>query len=728
MTEVLPQHPTLGARIFARIFALLQRPGTWVVLGAAAVLLPMLGSAGLWDPWETHYAEVARRMVADGDWLTPRWRNELFFSKPVLIFWMMASSFSVFGANAWAARLPFVLLAILGVWLGYRLVRRATDERRGLWAALVLLTAPFTLFIGRQAVTDGPFVVFILGTLSCFMAVATEEKPRLRDQLGIYIFAALAALAKTPMGLAIPGVAVLMYLLISGDWRVFKRLRLEIGIPLFILLAGPWYVAMVVKYGSKFFNEFFMHHNLQRAFTGVHGDRGTFEYFVKQLGYGFFPWVAMLPMTLGRIGASFRERKTVAALRLGGPTKETAPLRLDLFLSIWFLTSFVAFSLVVTKFHHYIYPAMPPLALLVGLTLADTNEGGWRFLAPLGGVLLAIVANDVVANPEHLSNLCTYAYDRPLPTEIYPRWSLLAISVLFGGMLVSGRWLPGRWLPKALGTLGLVFAIVFSWFYLVPLGHTMSQQDLFETYARVAKQPEEKLYQYQMNWRGEVYHSADTIIKISSEAEVQRIFKKDTRSFIIAIRDGFSAVDRAFRKATGKHMHVLSGSNIRYVLASNQLDPGEEDLNPLAKNVFSEPPNIPHPLHAEWAEGVEFLGWALDPDEPETGDRIALTFFFRCKKEIKKNWKIFIHIDGHGHELHRINGDHHPVEGLFPTDHWLPGDIIRDKVVLHIPIEFTPTNYHIYMGFYIGDKRMNLLPGAPSDGKNRLRAGTIRIK
>ena len=77
-----------------------------VVLMAGVIILPFLGSTGLWDPWETHYAEVARRMLQDGDWLTPRWRNELFFSKPVGIFWMLATSFSIFGTNALAARLP----------------------------------------------------------------------------------------------------------------------------------------------------------------------------------------------------------------------------------------------------------------------------------------------------------------------------------------------------------------------------------------------------------------------------------------------------------------------------------------------------------------------------------------------------------------------------------------------------------------------------------------------
>lgn len=42
---------------------LLRRHGFWVVAIGAVLALPTLGAFGLLDPWETHYAEVAREMV-----------------------------------------------------------------------------------------------------------------------------------------------------------------------------------------------------------------------------------------------------------------------------------------------------------------------------------------------------------------------------------------------------------------------------------------------------------------------------------------------------------------------------------------------------------------------------------------------------------------------------------------------------------------------------------------
>jgi 4-amino-4-deoxy-L-arabinose transferase-like glycosyltransferase len=708
-----------------RLIRLLKSPGTWAVFMGAAVILPFLGSAGLWDPWETHYAEVARRMVVDGDWITPRWRNELFFSKPVLIFWMMASSFSIFGISALAARLPFAIVGILGVYLAYRFVSRLTDSKKGLWAALVMATSPFYFFIARQAITDIVFCVFLLGALGCFLLVALQERPLLRDVLGIYIFAGLAALGKTPVGLAIPFLVVLGYLLLSGDWRVLKRIKLHIGIPVFFLIAAPWYVSVLILHGKKFFNEFFLHHNIQRAFTGVHGDRATFEYFIKQMGYGFFPWVAVIPVAFGRIARRLHAGQ--AQLSAGKPGPATAGIRLDLFLLVWFTVTFATFTLIVTKFHHYVFPALPPLALLAGLSLAERDAGGWRFLAPLGVLLLAIVANDIVSSPAHISNLCTDAYDRQLPEEDYPRWLLLGIAAAVGAVMIAAHFLKRlRLATWALAGIVAVGTITLSWAYIPRLGRTLSQEGLFETYEKV-KRPGDKLYQYQMNWRGEVFYSADTIVKLSSESSVRNVLKQDNRVFIVSVSDGFAAVDRIARLVTGKHLHVLPGSNERYTLSSNRIDAGMQDFNPLAENIFKQAPPISHPVRAEFDEGVAFLGYDLKPEKPNIGGSFELTLYFEALRSVSRNWQVFVHIDGHGHEFHRLNGDHYPLKGLFPTNRWLKGDIIRDTIKLDVPIEFTAERYTIYLGLYIGNRRMKVLPGFPQDGQNRVRAGVLHM-
>src|SRR6185295_899498 len=66
-----------------------------VILFGLLLYVPLAGSYGLWDPWETHYSEVARQMTKRGDYISLWWPGsprdvEAFWSKPVLSFWLMS--------------------------------------------------------------------------------------------------------------------------------------------------------------------------------------------------------------------------------------------------------------------------------------------------------------------------------------------------------------------------------------------------------------------------------------------------------------------------------------------------------------------------------------------------------------------------------------------------------------------------------------------------------------
>src|ERR1051326_3941786 len=63
-----------------------------------------------WD--EAVYAESAKEMARDGDWLTPHWNGEPFYQKPPLAIWVTAILFRLFGVNELSAR---ALSAVCGV-------------------------------------------------------------------------------------------------------------------------------------------------------------------------------------------------------------------------------------------------------------------------------------------------------------------------------------------------------------------------------------------------------------------------------------------------------------------------------------------------------------------------------------------------------------------------------------------------------------------------------------
>ena len=79
-----------------------------VILGGLLLYVPFAGNYGLWDPWETHYGEVARQMTHRGDYISLWWPGsprdpEVFWSKPVLSFWLMSIAMHVAGIGLPAA-------------------------------------------------------------------------------------------------------------------------------------------------------------------------------------------------------------------------------------------------------------------------------------------------------------------------------------------------------------------------------------------------------------------------------------------------------------------------------------------------------------------------------------------------------------------------------------------------------------------------------------------------
>src|ERR1044071_3377083 len=71
------------------------------IIGLGLLLyLPCAGSYGLWDPWETHYGEVARLMTVRGDFISLWWPGsprevEVFQTKPVFLFWLISLAMHV---------------------------------------------------------------------------------------------------------------------------------------------------------------------------------------------------------------------------------------------------------------------------------------------------------------------------------------------------------------------------------------------------------------------------------------------------------------------------------------------------------------------------------------------------------------------------------------------------------------------------------------------------------
>ena len=172
-------------------------------------VVPWLGSTGLFDPWETHYGEVAREVLARSDWISLWWAQDgWFWSKPILIFWVQAWLRGAFGVpfepNVWpegieaVLRLGPALLALSLALAAFATMRLYAGTRAGLGAGLVTLTAPLLWLISQHAVTDTYFVASVtlaLGAMLAALHPSRAHRPAAALGLGVggAFFALVAA-------------------------------------------------------------------------------------------------------------------------------------------------------------------------------------------------------------------------------------------------------------------------------------------------------------------------------------------------------------------------------------------------------------------------------------------------------------------------------------------------------------------------------------------------------
>jgi 4-amino-4-deoxy-L-arabinose transferase-like glycosyltransferase len=318
-----------------------------------------LGVTPLDDFDEAYYAEGAREMLERGDLGTPYYNGQPFLLKPILIYWLIAGAFRVFGVTEFAARSVSAFFATVIVLAVYWFGRRAINSRAGFMAGVALALCYMWVDTGREAMIDMPLTaalapamfLFFLGTRRVAQASACDARDvgRLKPALPYfpaYALLGLALLAKGPAGTVPSLVGLLGYLVWSRTLtRTLREAYLLPGIALTLAVAVPWYAYEGIRQPG--FLQTFL---VREHFGHLQGELAREDAWwghLKNLVVGFFPWVVFLPAALV---SAFRRNSGNAALK---------------FSAWWAVAVVVIFSSAGAKLPHYLVPAFPPMALLV---------------------------------------------------------------------------------------------------------------------------------------------------------------------------------------------------------------------------------------------------------------------------------------------------------------------------------------------------------------------------
>jgi 4-amino-4-deoxy-L-arabinose transferase-like glycosyltransferase len=302
------------------------------------------------------------------DRAVPLLAGEAFCEKPPLTYWLAAIPIRLFGAEAWAARLPNLLYALITALGAALLARRSVGRMAAVMGAAVIGTFLLSYQVSIWLATDAPLLaamsIAVLGAYQGFYAERSRE--RLCGYTLMHAALALGFLSKSAVAWMVPATTLLTLAVWEKRWRELLRWELYVGVALqaAIILTWVWFV-YVGSDGAAHLKVFFWN-NLVGRFTQVDAPndlqyaaahRNSPGKYLVELPLYLAPWT-LLVAAAGR--RAWRQRKASFT--------DYRPVRFALAAS---LPSLLILSMAATARNVYLAPALPGAALLLAWWAAE---------------------------------------------------------------------------------------------------------------------------------------------------------------------------------------------------------------------------------------------------------------------------------------------------------------------------------------------------------------------
>ena len=318
---------------------------------------------GLWTADEPRVAEIGREMAATGNWVVPMLNRKPFLEQPPLYYAAIAATFRVYGSvSHGVARVPSVVFAFGGCLALFSLGRLLFGARTGFVSALILATSFEFFRVAHWLVVDSALTFFVVATMASFTRGYLSERTRDKSLFYVlsYLSCTFAFFSKGFVGVAIPALAIFVFLIFERNLRELLRMRLWLGLCIFLAMTLPWFIGLWHQGGSEYLQVFLVRNHLQRFLAGgPTGHHQPFYYYFAGFPEGFLPWSILLVPVL-----YFNFRRTVDL-----PGRQRIGL---LMLKTWFFAGFVFLSFASTKRILYLLPVFPPFALLTAWYINTT--------------------------------------------------------------------------------------------------------------------------------------------------------------------------------------------------------------------------------------------------------------------------------------------------------------------------------------------------------------------
>ena len=333
-----------------------------ILLLALIVTLLGIGSYGLYEPHEGHFAMVGQEMIWRNDWVTPHLNGAPYLNKPPLLYWLIASATEFFGSTEFAARLPIGLAGWLGIVVAWKWARELWGINSSRIAALMLSVTLGWFIFTHQILIDALLGTLLLSTNYFLWRSLYQPQSRL-SWWGVYISLALCVLTKGLIGVVFPLLGCLGLIIVRRDFKAIGRIKLYRGLLLILAIILPWFIAVELA-NPGFWHYFIVNEHFDRLLDR----RYPPDYEVSKISaWGYlaitacwcFPWILFLPSVVKSTAKEWR-RGFLAHASLS-ERKNSDGIFL---LAMAAILPVVLFLPLSSRLIYYSIPAIPPYIIL----------------------------------------------------------------------------------------------------------------------------------------------------------------------------------------------------------------------------------------------------------------------------------------------------------------------------------------------------------------------------
>lgn len=407
---------------------MLSKTQSYIFFAAITAVYIISGFIDVMDVDAAQYASIAREMLERGDYLHVTNRYQDYLDKPPLLFWLSALSFKIFGISNFAYKLPSLLFALLGIFSTYKLGKLLYSEKTGMLAALMFASCQAMFLITNDVRTDTILTGAII--FSIWNIAAFNQSGKWISLLAGFTGIALAMLAKGPIGLMAPAMALGSHFILRREWKNIFRWQWIVGLLVVIILLSPMLLGLYQQFdlypekgisGVRFYL-------WDQSFGRLTGDNPFINsqqkpqqtdpfFFAHSFLWAFLPWSLFFIFgyweKLKRIILSrFRLNGNEEAVTTGG-----------------FTLVFIAMSLSDYKLPHYIFIVFPLAAIISADYLFKIFENSEKkklqqIFSVVQSATIALIWSVILA-------LCVYSF----PIKSVLLWAsflvFLALTVYF---------------------------------------------------------------------------------------------------------------------------------------------------------------------------------------------------------------------------------------------------------------------------------------------------------